>query len=112
VATFTYTPDFGASASITPAVRAVKFGDGYEQRLTYGINTQPQEWNLRFSVRDATETAAIDAFLTEAGGKDWFYWTPPNTETALKFICREWSRTIDSAAYSTITAKFNQVFDL
>lgn len=112
MATFTYTPDFGAAVSITPTVRAVRFGDGYEQRLTYGINTQPQEWSLRFSVRDADETAAIDSFLATAGGKDWFYWTPPNTSTALKFVCRDWNRSIDNAAYSTITAKFTQVFDL
>ena len=112
MATFTYTPDFGATASTKPAVRGVKFGDGYEQRLTYGINTQPQDWTLRFTVRDATETKEIDTFLSTAGGKDWFYWTPPNAITALKYICREWSRSIDSASYSSISAKFEQVFDL
>ena len=112
MATFTFTPDFGASASIKPAVRSVSFGDGYAQRLAYGINTQPQSWSLNFTVRDADETAAIDAFLVEAGGKDWFYWTPPNTLVPLKFICSEWTRTIDNAVYSSISATFDQVFDL
>ena len=31
-------PDFGASKSSAPAVRVTKFGDGYEQRVTFGIN--------------------------------------------------------------------------
>ena len=112
MATFTYVPDFGATASIKPAVRSVRFGDGYEQRLVYGINTQPQTWDLRFTVRDAAETAAIDAFLADAAGKDWFYWTPPNTVTPLKFVCREWTRSLDNAVYSSVSAKFDQVFDL
>lgn len=93
-------------------MRSVKFGDGYEQRIAFGINTQAQNWDLRFTVRDETEAAGIDAFLADAGGKDWFYWTPPNTVTPLKFICREWTRTIDNAPYSSLSAKFEQVFDL
>jgi len=40
VATFTWIPSVGANLSIRPIVRRVAFGDGYEQRLAFGINTQ------------------------------------------------------------------------
>nr|NDG08510.1 phage tail protein [Oxalobacteraceae bacterium] len=46
MATFTWTPSVGANLSIRPNVRRVAFGDGYEQRLAFGINTQPQVWSL------------------------------------------------------------------
>lgn len=111
MATFTYTPDFGAQLTKSPSVRSVKFSDGYEQRLTYGINTNPQVWSLTFAQRTDAEANAIDAFLTTERGVTAFDWTPPNG-TAAKFICREWTRTLDRANLNTVTAKFEQVFDL
>lgn len=112
MATFSYTPDFGAQVTKSPRVRSVKFGDGYEQRLAYGINTAPQVWDLSFAQRDDTEASGIEAFLAAANGVDWFYWTPPNGATQYKFICREWQRSLDKANLNTVTCKFEQVFDL
>lgn len=111
MATFSYTPEFGALVTKKPSVRSVKFGDGYEQRLSYGINTNPQVWNVTFSMREDTEANAIDAFLAARNGVDSFDWTPPNG-TAGKYICREWSRTLEKYNLSTIQASFEQVFDL
>lgn len=48
-------------------VRRVAFGDGYEQRLAFGINTQPQLWSLEFRGRTSLDAAAIDAFLRARG---------------------------------------------
>jgi phage-related protein len=45
----------------------VAFGDGYEQRLAFGINTQPQLWSLEFRGRTSLDAAAIDAFLRARG---------------------------------------------
>lgn len=112
MATFTYTPDFGAQKTTRPAVRSVKFGDGYEQRLTYGLNTQPQSWNLTFSVRDDAEANGIESFLATEAGVGWFYWTPPGAAGPLKFVCREWQRSIDRNDMNTVSATFDEVFDL
>lgn len=111
MATFSYIPDNGASKSRKPRVASIKFGDGYEQRVAYGINTQPDEWSLSFSKRDNTEAEAIDAFLTALAGVDSFDWTPPGGSAA-KFICREWTKTIERFNLNTIQAKFEQVYDL
>lgn len=111
MATFTYVPDFGASQTKRPRVNAIRFSDGYEQRTAYGINTNPQEWNLTFTLRDDTEADAIDAFLTARGGVEPFDWTPPGSMSR-KFICREWTKTLDRNNLNTVSAKFEQVFDL
>lgn len=111
MATFSYVPDFGASQNKRPRVTSVRFGDSYEQRVAYGINTNPSEWSLTFSMRDDSEAAAIDAFLTARNGVESFDWTPPGG-TSKKFICREWSKTLDRNNLNSISAKFEQVFDL
>lgn len=110
MATFTYTPEFGAAVTHKPTVRAVKFGDGYEQRLAYGINTNPRVWDLRFASRSNTEADAILAFLEARGAVESFDWTPPSG-SAGKWICREWSRTMDRYNLNTVQAKFEEVFE-
>jgi phage-related protein len=37
MAVFTWIPSLGASLAMRPNVRRVAFGDGYEQRLAFGI---------------------------------------------------------------------------
>ena len=39
-------PNFGASKTSQPTVRNVQFGDGYSQRLRYGLNTDLKVWSL------------------------------------------------------------------
>lgn len=111
MATFTYTPDFGATQTKRPTVRSVRFSDGYEQRLSYGINTNPGNWALSFSMREDTEANAIDDFLTARDGVEPFDWTPPGG-SAGKYICREWTKTLDRNNLNTVSATFEQVYDL
>jgi phage-related protein len=63
------TPDFRASKKSQPAVRAVKFGDGYEQRLTFGLNQDPKEWDLTWTAKTTADADAIEAFLMHGAGK-------------------------------------------
>ncbi len=109
--TFTYTPDFGAQVTIKPRVRKAQFGDGYEQRMADGINNRPQTWNLQFVNRDNSDTAAILSFLATRNGVEAFDWTPPNEETAIKVVCREWNKTVTKANLNTVAATFDQVFE-
>lgn len=111
--TFTYAPSYGAAATRKPRVKAIRFGDGYEQRQTDGINRRPEIWDLQFINRSTTDAAAIDAFLATQGGADYFLWTPPVSGAVEgKYICREWSRNVGAGNVESITARFEQVFDL
>jgi phage-related protein len=108
---FTWIPDFGAEADKTPAVSTVRFGDGYEQRNQFGMNTQRQNWPLTFANREASEADEIDAFLTARGGAESFEWTPPDADEPLVFVCRQWRKRFQKYNLWTITATFEQVFD-
>ena len=111
VDTFTYNPSYSAQNSVKPNIRSVQFGDGYEQRQGNGINTLRQMWTVAFTKRDLSEINAIETFFQTQAGVQYFYWTPPRQSTQLKFICKEWQRTIEAGAVDTITATFTQVFD-
>lgn len=110
MATFSYIADFGATKKLAPKVSVASFGDGYEQRASFGINNNPQIWELSFGNRTDSEASAIDTFLSTRAGVESFDWTPYN-QSAGKYICREWSKSIDGFNRNTIQATFIQVFE-
>lgn len=110
MSTFTYIPDFNAAESKRPNVNSIRFGDGYEQRVTFGINTQPAEWSLTFTNRTDAERDNITGFLEARGAVESFDWTPPYGTTA-KWVCSEWSVTMVAANINTVQATFRQVFE-
>jgi len=111
MATFTFTPSFEATESSAPRVRKFAAGDGYEQRVRFGLNTNPKEWTLRFANRTDTERDAIAAFLDARGGAESFDWTPPRG-TAGKYVCEEWQVTLSNCNNNQIQATFRQVFEV
>jgi len=105
------TPDFGASRKSAPAVRSVKFGDGYEQRLVFGLNQNPKEWSLTWTAKSNSDADAIEAFFDARGGQESFDWTPLDEATPSKWVVSEWNREFRYANVNTITATFRQVFE-
>jgi len=110
MATFTFTPSFTADLEEQPIIRRVKFGDGYEQRLSYGLNTQPKKWSLQFLNRTDTERNNILAFLRTQGAAESFDWTDPNSYVG-KWICPQWNTSQVSCNFNNITATFEEVFE-
>jgi len=104
------TPTYGASKNSAPVVRTVQFGDGYEQRLTFGVNQNPKTWELTWNVSE-TDADTIETFLDARAGKENFDWTPPGEATAYKWICSSWSKSIPYLNRATISATFRQVFE-
>jgi phage-related protein len=116
---FTWQPDYGAQADVTPTVLTAQFGDGYSQDLPLGINSMPQVWTLKFN-RDpnAADTDPggnaddIYNFLINQGGYQRFWWTPPRQEDAIKVkTTGKISKTETDAGQTTISCTFQQVFD-
>lgn len=110
MSTFTWTPSFEATEASKPRVRKFQAGDGYEQRVRFGLNTDPKEWSLTFSERDNTERDAILAFLEAQGGVQSFDWIPPRGDAG-KYVCEEWQVTLRAYNFNTIQAKFREVFE-
>ena len=77
MATFpSITPTYSFSKNTSPNVRKVVFGDGFEQRLSFGINQNPKTYSLEFRVSE-TESDVIEAFLnSRAFDNESFNFTP------------------------------------
>jgi phage-related protein len=106
------TPAYGAAKTSAPRIRKVQFGDGYEQRLTVGLNQDPKEWALTWNNITEANADTIEAFL-EARAADGasFDWTPPDTSTSYKWVCESWQKTIPYTGRAIINATFRQVFE-
>ena len=86
--TFSWIPDWSYTGQHKPSVLTVQYGDGYQQRLVNGLNTDLRVWNLSFSVRTLAEIEAIESFLRSMQGATAF-WFPiaglTYTDTAMGF---------------------------
>ena len=115
MATFpSITASYGAQKTSRPKVRTVQFGDGYEQRVMYGVpsHMSPKEWSLTWQNITEANADTIETFLdARAADGASFDWTPPDEATAYKWVCAEWSKTIPYNNRATITATFRQVFE-
>lgn len=106
------TASYGAQKSSKPVVRTTQFGDGYEQRTTFGLNQNPKEWSLTWQNITEANADTIETFLdARAADGASFDWTPPDTATSYKWVCQQWDKTIPYTGRATITATFRQVFE-
>ena len=103
-------PTYGASKRSQPTVRNVQFGDGYSQRLRFGLNTDLKVWSLKFEVSE-TDADTIETFLEARGGAEHFDWSPPDDSETYKWICQQWSKQMTSAGLNQLTATFQQVIE-
>jgi len=81
MATFpSVTPTYsGFSKKSAPAVRTVRFADGFEQRIFFGLarNQNPKIYNLNFELSE-TDADVVEAFLdSRANDQESFTFTPP-----------------------------------
>ena len=111
MATFpSITPTYGIQKQSAPNVRTVRFGDGFEKRLSFGLNQNPKVYNLTFEVSE-TDADTIETFLdARADDNAAFDFTPPGDSSG-KYICRNWSKSIPYLNRATIQATFEQVFE-
>ena len=112
MATFpSITPTYGLQKNNAPVVRKVQFGDGYEARLTYGINQNPKVYSLTFEVSE-TDADTIETFFdARAADNASFDFTPPGEGSSSKFVCEQWSKSIPYLNRATINTTFRQVFE-
>jgi phage-related protein len=104
-------PTYGAQKSSAPNVRIARFGDGYEQRTTFGLNQNPKQWDLTWNVSE-TDADTIETFLdARAADGASFEWTPLGESTEYNWVCEQWSKSIPYLNRATITATFRQVFE-
>jgi len=107
--TFTWVPTYDATKTITPTVKPIKFGDGYEQRQGTGINRQPRKFALMFK-RLKAEIEEIDVFLKARGAIEAFTYTHSG-QAAGQFVCREWTRANVAKGIDSMSVTFEEVYE-
>ena len=86
---FVWNPTYGSAVSTKPNIKPVQFGDGYEQRVPMGINSDARRWEVIFGNRPTATADAIAAFLKAAGARQSFNWTPPHgVRFPRYFVCQ------------------------
>jgi phage-related protein len=101
-------PNYGLAKSSSPRVLEVRYGDGYSSRLVFGLNQDLKMYQPRWDNLSESDADTIEDFLVARKGQESFSWTPPG-DSAGKYICRNWNKTIPYANRASISATFQQV---
>tara|TARA_R100000654_G_scaffold48883_1_gene75066 strand:+ start:51 stop:398 length:348 start_codon:yes stop_codon:yes gene_type:complete len=114
MATFpSISPQYGVQKKSAPNKRVVRFADGYEHRILFGLDahTNPKVYSLKFEVPES-DADTIETFLdARALDNASFDFTPPGESSASKFVCDSWNKSIPYLNRATITATFREVFE-
>lgn len=105
-------PSYGTSPNTQFRVLSANLGDGYEQRAGDGLNAKKTEWPVVWAGLTAADHTTITDFIDLRGGYEAFDWTPPGGASALKFKCLSYASTRLAADLYSLSATFEQVFDL
>ena len=110
-------PTYGQQKRSAPLTRTVRFADGYEHRILFGLaqHQNPKIFNFTYNVSE-TEADQIEAFLdARANDSDSFNvpvdYLPGEDATKFKFVCETCSKSIPFKNRATIQATFRQVFE-
>ena len=104
-------PSYPATKASNPNVRVTQFGDGYQQRTTFGLNQNAKTWTFNWNNITEAESDVFEAFLDARGGVESFDYTPPNESTSYKYICKSWNKTLNLPNRANLTATFIEVFE-
>ena len=77
VPNFWWKPSYNASIEISPQITVSQFGNGYQQRISDGINSALAKFTLNFEGRSENETVSILHFLKERASVESFIYNPP-----------------------------------
>ena len=97
-----------------PIVRNVRFADGYEHRVLFGLaaHQSPKTFDVEFNESEE-DADVIEAFLeSRENDQASFDFTPPGETSSSKFVCENWSKQIPYVNRATIQATFREVFQV
>ena len=105
-------PKYGQQKRSKPLTRTVRFADGFEHRILFGLaeHQNPKIFNLTFEVSES-DADTIETFLDARAGTESFDFTPPGESSSSKFVCETWTKSIPYLNRATIQATFREVFE-
>ena len=106
-------PTYGQRKQSRPLTRTIRFADGYEHRLLFGLaqHQNPKEFSFTFDVSE-TDADTIETLLdARAVDSASFTFTPPGESSSSQFVCESWSKSIPYNNRASIQATFREVFE-
>tara|TARA_R100000654_G_scaffold24855_1_gene48069 strand:+ start:1011 stop:1376 length:366 start_codon:yes stop_codon:yes gene_type:complete len=109
----TFSPDYGLVQTNESKTRVVAFGDGFEQRLTFGINQNPKKFKMTFKNISETDCDILTNFFDARAvdGASFTYQIPTETSAMSFVVDGSYSKTTPSANLATLQVTFRQVFE-
>ena len=106
-----FVPTYGTTKRNAPNTKIVKFGDGYEHRISYGLNQNAKIFNLTFEVSEADADTLTDFFDARAVDGANFAYTVP-TDSAMNFVVDGgYTKNININGRARVQVTFRQVFE-
>lgn len=105
-------PDVNISSEHKPNIKVAQFGDGYSQRVGFGINSIKIEVQLVWTNINTTEKDTIINFIEDHSKGEAFEYTLPDEGTARKWYVKEWSKTYVKYGVYRVSASLEEVFDI
>jgi phage-related protein len=113
IAKFIWIPSYTSTVQHKPTVTTIRFGNGYEQRVSKSINPDLKTLQLNFDQRTSREARAIIHFLKQRSGVQSFAYNPGDiyseTSYRTRYVCREWETSFTFKENYSVRAKFEEV---
>ena len=104
-------PVYNTRITPKPSVNVVSFGDGFEQRLTQGLNQNALSVNLVFELSQTDADTAITFLNSRITDGDSFDYTLPSETSSRKFVCDSFPRSIPFLNRVRLSCVFREVFE-
>lgn len=104
-------PLYNTRITPNPSTNVISFGDGFEQRLTEGLNQNPLSVNLVFELSQTDANTAISFLNARVESGASFDYTLPSESSSRKFVCSSYPRTIPFLSRVRLTCVFREVFE-
>jgi len=111
------TPDKTLGRQIAPKVLVAKFGDGYEQRITDGINSIKETYNLSFRHREKAFIDDVVHFLNSQKGVTKFSLNIPDSnitpsgEREVKVVSENYNVVYEYDNFYSLTVQLRRVYE-
>ena len=107
-------PNYGIKITNRPVYKVVKFADGFEQRINFGlgINQNPRIINLQFNDITEAESDTLTNFLKARNvDNESFDFTPPEGLIGKFVVDGDYGKTINYSGLASVDVTFREVFE-
>ena len=107
-------PNFGIQITNKPVNKTLRYADGYEHRLNFGVaaHQNPRTINLQFNDITEAQSDTLITFLKDRNADNAsFDFTPPNDTIGKFVVAGDYSKRINYAGLASVSVSFREVFE-